>query len=105
MIRRKTHDAPCTVEVCNTFEELSAHVRFDDGTVVHPGDEVIVHGAPVMVPYGETASIARTATVKRAGPIERAWTRMTGDIEFMELCEFSFSEERLQTIPAGEAVR
>ena len=105
MIRRKTHDAPCTVEVCNTFEELSAHVRFDDGTVVHPGDEVIVHGAPVMVPYGETASIARTATVKRAGPIERAWTRMTGDIEFMELCEFSFSEERLQTVVAGEAVR
>ena len=100
----RTHDAPCTVEVCNTFEELSAHVRFDDGTVVHPGDEVIVHGAPVLVPYGESASIARTATVKRAGAIERLWTRLTGDIEFMELCEFSFSEDRLQPV-AGGAVR
>ena len=101
MIGRRTHDAPCTVEVCNTFEELSAHVRFDDGTVVHPGDEVIVHGAPVLVPYGETASIPRTATVKRAGPIERAWTRLTGDMEFMELCEFSFSEDRLHPVPVS----
>ena len=97
-LARRTHEAPCTVEVCNTFEELSAHVRFDDGTVVHPGDEVIVHGAPVAVPYGEAVSIPRTATVRRAGAIERAWTRMTGDIEFMELCEFSFSDDRLETI-------
>ena len=92
---RKTHEAPCTVEVVNTFEELGAHVRFDDGTVVHPGDEVTVHGSPIAVPYGERASIARTATIKRAGPLERAWTRLTGDLEFMELCEFSFSEERV----------
>lgn len=94
----RTHDAPCTVEVSNTFEELSAHVRFDDGTVVHPGDEVIVHGSPVLVPYGERASIPRTATVKRAGALERAWTKLTGDIEFMELCEFSFSEEKLEVV-------
>ena len=92
MLTRREHDAPCTVEVVNTFEELGAHVRFDDGTVLHPGDEVTVHGAPIAVPYGERASIARRASIKRAGLIERAWTRLTGDIEFMELCEFSFSE-------------
>ena len=88
----RSDEAPCTVEVVNTFEELSAHVRFDDGTVVHPGDEVIVHGSPIAVPYGERALIERRATIRRAGAIERAWTRMTGDVEFMELCEFSFSE-------------
>ena len=88
----RTDEAPCTVEVINTFDELSAHVRFSDGTVVYPGDEVTVEGAPIAVPYGERASIARRARIRRAGPIERLWTRLTGDIEFMELCEFSFSE-------------
>lgn len=92
---RQTHEAPCTVEVVNTFEELGAHVRFDDGTVIHPGDEVLVHGGPVAAPYGERVSVPRTASIRRAGPIERLWTRATGDLEFMELCEFSFSEERL----------
>jgi hypothetical protein len=35
----------------------------------------------------------REATVTRATLLERLWTRLTGDVEFMELCEFSFSEE------------
>ena len=95
ILPRKTHEAPCTVEVINTFEALGAHVRFNDGTVVHPGDEVIVHGEPIAVPYGERAEVDRRATIRRAGALERAWTRLTGDLEFMELCEFSFSEDRV----------
>lgn len=90
---KKTEDVPCTVEVSHTFESLHAHVRFDDGSVVHPGDEVLVHGGPVMAGYGEIITEKRTATITRAGLLERAWTRLTGDLEFMELCEFSFSEE------------
>jgi hypothetical protein len=35
----------------------------------------------------------RVATIRRASTLEQLWTRMTGDLEFMELCEFSFSEE------------
>jgi hypothetical protein len=35
----------------------------------------------------------REATIIRASKLERLWTRLTGDFEFMELCEFSFSEE------------
>jgi uncharacterized Zn finger protein len=80
--------------VINTFDSLEAHVELDDGLTVEPGDEVKVHGAPIRVPYGETLEIRRRATVRRAGPIERAWTRLTGDLEFMELCEFSFSPEK-----------
>jgi uncharacterized Zn finger protein len=80
--------------VINTFDSLEAHVELDDGLTVEPGDEVKVHGAPIRVPYGETLEIRRRATVRRAGPIERAWTRLTGDLEFMELCEFSFSAEK-----------
>lgn len=85
--------APCTVEVSHTFDSLHAHVRFDNGAVIHPGDEVQVQGPPVMAPYGEVVSERRMARIARASKLERLWTRMTGDFEFMELCEFSFSEE------------
>lgn len=95
LISPRTVDVDCTVEIENTFESLHAHVRFDGGVTVNPGDEVTVHGKPIEVPYGEAQTFRRRATVKRAGPLERLWTRATGDFEFMELCEFSFSEERL----------
>ena len=85
--------APCTIEVSHTFESLHAHVRFNDGTIVYPGDEVIVHGDPVKAPYGEVISEDREATILRATPLERLWTKIIGKLEFMEICEFSFSEE------------
>ena len=90
---KERETAPCTVEVSHRFEALHAHVRFNNGAVVHPGDEVQVMGPPVMAPYGEVVVQDRTAIITRASLVERAWTRMTGDLEFMELCEFSFSEE------------
>ncbi len=85
----------CTVRVVNTFESLAAHVELDDGVTVEPGDEVLVHGKPIIVPYGETAMERRRATITRANWLERKWTRLTGDLEFMELLEFSFSGEDL----------
>ena len=93
IITRTTEKVPCTVEVSHRFEELSAHVRFDNGAVVHPGDSVLVHGEPVIAPFGEIVRESREATITRASAVERAWTRLTGDLEFIELCEFSFSEE------------
>lgn len=93
LLARRTEDVPCTVEVSHRFESLHAHVRFDNGAVVHPGDEVLVHGKPVIAAYGEVISEHRIATITRATALERLWTRLTGDFGFMELCEFSFSEE------------
>lgn len=93
LFTRSQEKAPCTVEVSHLFESLHAHVRFDNGAVVHPGDEVLVHGQPVVAGYGEVVTERRTATITRASRLERLWTRMTGDFEFMELCEFSFSDE------------
>ena len=89
---RERIDVPCTVEVEHTFESLSAHVVLDGDIAVLPGDEVTVHGEAIRVPYGERGTFRRDATLVRAGPVERLWTRLTGDTEFMELCEFSFSE-------------
>ena len=93
LFTKTREDVPCTVEISHRFEALHAHVRFNNGAVVHPGDEVLVHGAPVMAAYGEVVVEDRTATITRASALERLWTRLTGDLDFMELCEFSFSEE------------
>ncbi len=91
--RRRRITTPCTVEVSHTFESLHAHVVLDGDIKIQPGDEVLVHGQEILVPYGEVRSERREATVTRATLLERVWTRMTGDLEFIELCEFSFSEE------------
>ena len=93
LFTRRTEDVPCTVEVSHRFESLHAHVRFNNGAVIFPGDEVLVHGKPVLAAYGEVIVEDRTATITRASLLERLWTRMTGDFGFMELCEFSFSDE------------
>lgn len=95
LITRSKETAPCTVTISHRFEELSAHVKFNNGAVVNPGDSVLVHGAEIMAPYGEIVEEERLATITRASWVEQQWTRWTGDFEFMELCEFSFSEEVL----------
>jgi hypothetical protein len=94
-LTRTKESAPCVVTISHRFEELSAHVKFTNGAVVNPGDSVLVHGSEIMAPYGELVEEERIATITRASWLERQWTRWTGDFEFMELCEFSFSEEVL----------
>ena len=93
IFNRMIETAPCTVEVSHTFDSLHAHVRFDNGAIIHPGDEVLVHGDPIVAGYGEVLKENRVATIKRAFFFERLWTRIFGGFEFMEICEFSFSEE------------
>jgi uncharacterized Zn finger protein len=92
-LTKEVERAPCTVEISHKFESLHAHVRFDNGTTVYPGDEVQVEGPEIMAPFGEIVREQRQAVIIRASVLERLWTRLTGDFEVMELCEFSFSEE------------
>ena len=93
LLTRERETVPCTIEISHCFESLHAHVRFNDGSTVYPGDEVEVHGPELLAPFGEVVSEDREATIIRASALERLWTRLTGDFEVMELCEFSFSEE------------
>lgn len=95
LLTRTKEQVPCIVTISHRFEELSAHVKFTDGSVVNPGDSVQVHGSEIMAAFGEMIEEERMATITRASSLERMWTRATGDLEFMELCEFSFSEEVL----------
>jgi len=94
MSSKRREDVMCTVRVVNTFDSLGAHVELDGDIGIEPGDEVLVHGEEIRVPYGESRVERRQATIVRAGWLERKWTRMTGDVEFMELLEFSFSGEQ-----------
>jgi hypothetical protein len=90
----RTVTVPCTVEIEHTAESLHAHVTLDAGFDIEPGDEVQVHDAPTEVPYGERMTVRRTATVTRAGALERAWTKLIAHLELTELYEVSFSERR-----------
>ena len=93
LLTKTRETVPCVVTISHRFEELSAHVKFTNGAVVHPGDTVEVQGAEIMAPFGEIVEEERMAVITRASRLEQLWTRATGDFEFMELCEFSFSEE------------
>lgn len=84
----------CTIEIENTFESLHAHVDLHGTAPVEAGDEVLVHGDPIRVPYGQKVVLERQATVTRASPIERLITKIAARLEFTELYEVSFSSGR-----------
>ena len=90
---RRSIEVPCTVEIEQTAESLHAHVDLD-GVAAEPGDEVIVHGAPSRIPFGEKMTIRCRATVLRASPLQRFKARFEGYLELTELFEVSFSPGR-----------
>lgn len=59
ILTREIERAPCTVEISHKFESLHAHVRFNNGAVIYPGDEVTVQGPEIMAP--SVRSYPRTA--------------------------------------------
>ena len=90
----RTFQTLCTVEIEHSADSLHAHVVLDGDFDIQPGDEVQVHDAPTDIPFGERLLVRRIATVKRAGMLERVWTRVAGMFELTELYEVSFSERR-----------
>lgn len=87
-------DTQCTIEIEHTFENLHAHVELDDDYQLGPGDQVKVHGAAVRLPFGERLTLRRPATVWKATPWERAWTRLRAQMELTDLYEITFSSEK-----------
>ena len=90
----RSFDVDCTVRVSHTFEDLSAHVELEGEIPIYPGDRVLVHGAAINPPYGEVRVERRRATVTRANFLERAWTRLTGNLDCLSLIDISFSDRR-----------
>jgi hypothetical protein len=96
MIRESTRifDVACNVDIEQTAASLHAHAILQD-VQIHPGDTVLVHGAPSRIGYGEHLCIQCLATVVRAGPLRRWWTQVTGLLDLVDLFEVGFqSRER-----------
>jgi hypothetical protein len=91
---KRSFDVDCTVRVSHTFEELSAHVELEGDLAIGPGDQVLVHGAPINPPYGQVQVERRKATVTRATWLERTWTRLVGDLDCRSLLDVSFSDRK-----------
>ena len=87
---RRTVEAQCLVEIEQTPESLHAHA-IPEGVEIRPGDVVLVHNAPTHVGFGERLSRECRATVMRAGPFARLWTRVTALLEITELYEVGFA--------------
>ena len=90
----QTFDAPCTVEIGHTAESLFAHVEIQGDFDMRPGDRVLVQDAPTETPFGARITVARRATIIRAGLLGRLWTRFLGNFEINELYDVSFSNRR-----------
>lgn len=93
---RDHFDIPCRIAVEQSDEHFHAHVELDGDIAIYPGDEVRVHGDPIQVRFGQSATYERIATVTRAGPLLRAWTRFKAYFDLGELYEVSFSHGRLK---------
>ncbi len=91
---REVFDVPCTIEIENTFESLHAHVDLDGDVEIEAGDEVLVHGDVIRVPYGQKMTLRRNATVTRANWLDRTLTKIGARFELTELYEVSFSSGR-----------
>lgn len=89
-------DTPCRIAVEQSDEHFHAHVELEGDVPIYPGDSVRVHGAPIRIAFGERATYDRMATVTRAGPLQRAWTRIAAYFDFAELYEVSFNPGSLK---------
>jgi hypothetical protein len=94
LLRQPAFDTPCRIEVEQSEAHFHAHVELEGDVAIQPGDKVRVHGAPIIVGFGQSVVIERMATVQPAGPLMRAWTRLTAMGELKELYEVSFTTNR-----------
>jgi hypothetical protein len=94
LFSRDRFETNCTIEIEHSFEHLHAHVELDGDIALGPGDQVKVHGDAVKLAFGERQTLRRAATVWRATPVERLWTKLKAQLELTELYEITFSSEK-----------
>jgi hypothetical protein len=88
----KQIDVRCFVDIEQTPESLHAHA-IPEGIDIHPGDSVLVHGAPSSIRLGERLKLECSATVTRANVFARFWTRLMAPFELVELFEVGFQSK------------
>jgi len=85
----RVFDVPCTVEIERSADSFHAYAVPED-VMLRPGDQVIVHGAPTHVAFGEKYSFETSATIIRAGFFRRHWTQFVAILELAELYHVGF---------------
>lgn len=86
---RRTFEVPCEVDLQATHDQFHAHVELE-GVEPEPGDEVLVHGTPSAIPFGEVRRFRAHAQVAQASWPRRAWTRLRSRLDITELYEVGF---------------
>ena len=86
---QRTVQAVCDIDIEQTPESFHAHA-VPDGVLIRPGDVVVVHGVPTDIGFGDRLIRQCQATVTRAGPVARAWTKLAAMTELTELYEVGF---------------
>lgn len=79
----------CDVDIEQTPWSFHAHA-VPDGVALRPGDVVQVHDVPTAIGFGQYVSCVCPATVRRAGPLRRLWTRSTAIFALTSLYEVGF---------------
>lgn len=92
----RVFDIPCRISVEQSEQHFHAHVELAEEVGIRPGDKVRVHGAPIQIAFGQTVEYERMATVTRAGPLDRALTRIAAYFDLKELYEVSFNPGRIR---------
>ncbi len=86
---RETVDVTCDLDIEKTQESFHAYA-IPEGIEIREGDIVLIHDAPTQIDFGARFTMECRATVSRAGPLARAWTRLTSMLELTELYEVGF---------------
>jgi len=90
----ETVDVPVTMDIERTADSFHVHA-VPEGVFLNPGDQVLVHGAPSLVEFGERYTFETHATVIRAGAFRRWWTQWVSIFELAELYHCGFEPKEV----------
>ena len=90
--RARTVEAHCLLDLEKTPHSFHAYAIPLD-IEIQPGDEVLLHGAPSDIGFNDQLLQECRMTVRRAGPLRRAWTRAAEIFSLTELYEVGFDAE------------
>jgi hypothetical protein len=94
LLGRETVEATCAIEIVKTPESFHAYSVPED-IEIRPGDQMLLHGVPTQIAYGDEITMTCRATVTRAGWLERTWTQFAGFFELTELYEVGFQPKEM----------
>lgn len=87
------------VDIEKTVDSFHAYAVPAD-LEINEGDVLHLKGVPTDIGFGDQFTMQVRATVERAGPLARMWTRATSLFELTELYEVGFQDaETLKLIP------